>query len=168
MDFLTISGMCGDESSSTTCLDAGDWLAYEPGHYTYQYKRPDQAPGKQSEVQDVGNQGKGDCSVMDSVDNLSMSRRQLIADQESVNQLGKFAVDEVEADLQAQCFYLKSSVLMRKWRPRNAPADEEWQVIHQIVVPRKYQGEILSLAHKSPIAGYLGVNKTYFRILNNF
>ena len=66
------------------------------------------------------------------------------------------------------CFYLKSGVLMRKWRPRDAPADEEWQVNHQIVVPRKYRQEILSLAHESPMAGHLGVNKTYFRILTHF
>ena len=50
---------------------------------------------------------------------------------------------------------------MRKWQPRDAPADEEWQVVHQIVVPKKYRGEILSLAHESPMAGYLGINKTY-------
>ena len=72
-------------------------------------RRPDQTQGEQSAVQDVGNQGDGDCSVLDNVDNLSVSRRQLIADQESdqeVNQLAKFAVDEAEADFQAQCFYL--------------------------------------------------------------
>ena len=57
---------------------------------------------------------------------------------------------------------------MRKWRPRDAPADEEWQVNHQIVIPRKYCQEILSLAHESPMAGHLGVNKTYFRILTHF
>ena len=57
---------------------------------------------------------------------------------------------------------------MRKWRPRDAPADEEWQVVHQIVVTKKYCGEIISLAHESPMAGHLGVNKTYLRILSHF
>lgn len=36
---------------------------------------------------------------------------------------------------------------MRKWQPPNVPANEEWQVIHQIVVPKRYREEILSLAH---------------------
>ena len=90
-------------------------------------------PKNQPTVQDVGE--------VQSVGNLSLSRRQLIADQESdeeVNQLAQFSVNKEEADHQAQCFYLKSGVLMRKWRPSDAPADEEWQVVHQIVVPRKY------------------------------
>ena len=105
---------------------------------------PDQAQGRPSTEQDVGNQDKGDF-LANSVDNLSVSRRQLIADQESdqeVSQLARFAVNKEEADNQAQCFYFKSCVLMRKWRPRDTPADEEWQVVHQIVVPTKYRGEI--------------------------
>ena len=93
----------------------------------------DSAQENQPAVQDVGE--------VQSVGNLSLSRRQLITDQESdeeANQLPQFAVNEEEADHQAQCFNLKSGVLMRKWQPRDAPADEEWQVVHQIVVPRKY------------------------------
>ena len=82
--------------------------------------------------------------------------------------MAQFAVNEEEADHQAQCFYLNSGVLMRKWWPKDVPADEDWQVAHQIVLPRKYQGEILSLAHVSPMAGHLGVNKTYSKILNHF
>ena len=78
-----------------------------------------------------------------------MSCRQLTTDQESdqeVNQLAQFAVNEDEASHQAQCFYHKSGVLMRKWRPRDTPANEEWQVTHQIVLSRKYNRDILSLA----------------------
>ena len=129
-----------------------------------------QVQERQSTSQDVGKRDKGDV-LTHNVDNLSVSRRQLIADQKSdqeVNQLARFAVDEEEADNQAQCLYFKSGVLMRKWQPRDAPADEEWRVIHQIVVPKKYRGEILSLAHESPMTGHLGVNKMYFRILGHF
>ena len=131
---------------------------------------PDQAQGKPSTKQDVGNQDKVDV-LANSVDNLSVSHRQLIADQGSdqeVSQLARFAVNEEEADNQAQCFYFKSSVLMRKWQPRDAPADEEWQVVQQIVVSKKYRGEILSLAYELPMAGYLGINKTYRRVLSHF
>ena len=131
----------------------------------------DQAVESQSVLQDRGDQTDDDRETVQDAGNLPVSSRQLIADQESdqeVNQLAQFAVSEEEAGRQAQCFYLKSGVLMRKWRPRDAPADEEWQVVHQIIVPRKYREEVLSLAHESPMAGHLGVNKTYSRILTHF
>ena len=34
------------------------------------------------------------------------------------------------------CFYERSGVLMRKWKPNRAPSEEEWQVTHQIVMPK--------------------------------
>ena len=57
---------------------------------------------------------------------------------------------------------------MRKYRPPEISADDEWQVKHQIVVPKSYRQEIVSLAHETPLAGHLGVNKTYNIILNHF
>ena len=102
---------------------------------------------------------------------FSISHGQLIREQESdeeIFQLAKYAVNETEASQEGQCFYWKSGVLMRKWRPRDVPADEEWMVVHQIVIPKKYRREILSLAHESAMAGHLGVNKTYLKILNHF
>ena len=57
---------------------------------------------------------------------------------------------------------------MRKWRSPEIPADEEWAVDHQIVVPKIYRSEILGLAHATPMSGHLGVNKTYHKILNHF
>ena len=108
---------------------------------------------------------------VEEISNFPASRGQLIADQESddkVAQLAQYAVSEDEASKHGQCFYWKSGVLMRKWRPRDVPADEEWTVAHQIVMPKKYRGEILSLAHESAMAGHLGVNKTYAKILNHF
>ena len=44
--------------------------------------------------------------------------------------------------------YVRSGVLMRKWRPPGRPADEEWTVVDQRVVPPPYQKEILQLAHE--------------------
>ena len=46
---------------------------------------------------------------------------------------------------------------MRKWRSPEVPADDEWAVNHQIVVPKI---RILSLAHETPMSGHLGVSKT--------
>ena len=78
------------------------------------------------------------------------------------------ALCESEAAKVPICFYVKSDVLMRKWRPPTAAADEEWQVSHQIVVPSCYREDILSLAHESPLAGHLGINKTYQKVLSHF
>ena len=57
---------------------------------------------------------------------------------------------------------------MRKWRPPDAPANEEWGVVHQIVVLPNYRKEILNLAHGSAMVGHLGINKTYHKILTHF
>ena len=57
---------------------------------------------------------------------------------------------------------------MRKWCSSEMPADDEWAVNHQIVVPKIYRSEILSLAYKTPMSGHLDVNKTYHKILNHF
>ena len=57
---------------------------------------------------------------------------------------------------------------MRKWRPPDVPAEDEWTVKYQVVIPKAYQAKILSTAHETPLAGHLGVNKTYQKILNHF
>ena len=57
---------------------------------------------------------------------------------------------------------------MRKWRPPGVSAEDEWTVNHEIVVPRVYRPGILNLAHKTPLSGHLGVNKTYHKIRNHF
>ena len=36
------------------------------------------------------------------------------------------------------------------------------------MVPKIYGSEILSLAHETTISGHLGVNKTYYKILDHF
>ena len=57
---------------------------------------------------------------------------------------------------------------MRKWRPRSAPATDEWRTVYQIVVPKKKRKDVLSITHESALAGQLGVNKTYHRVLTHF
>ena len=42
-------------------------------------------------------------------------------------------------------YYVKNDILVRKWRPLDASADDELTVNHQIVVPRAYRPEILNL-----------------------
>ena len=64
--------------------------------------------------------------------------------------------------------YVKSGVLMRKWRPTQRPADEEWSIVHQIVIPPCYRDEILRIAHEIPVAGHLGIRKTQARVMAHF
>ena len=78
------------------------------------------------------------------------------------------AVSETDLAQDPICFYIKNGILMRKWRSPEVSADDEWAVNHQIVVPKIYRSEILSLAHETPMSGHLGVNKTYHKILNHF
>ena len=102
---------------------------------------------------------------------LSMTREQLIKEQETDTELSHLmeeAVDEEEATRYGNCFYIKSGVLMRKWRPPNAPASDDWQVVHQIVLPHCCRHGIISVAHDPPLGGHLGVNKTYRKVLTHF
>ena len=77
-------------------------------------------------------------------------------------------VPETQAALTQVGYYKKSGVLMRHWKPQDAPANETWRAVHQIVVPGPYRNEVLHLAHESPLAGHLGINKTHQRVLQHF
>ena len=85
-----------------------------------------------------------------------------------ISPLFQKAVSETDLAQNPICFYIKNGILMRKWRSPEVPADDEWAVNRQIVVPTVYRSEIFSLAHKTPMSGHLGVNKTYHKILNHF
>ena len=104
-------------------------------------------------------------------DSDSVSRSKLVSEQENDPDLMDIfdrSLTLQEAEDVPVCFYRRNGVLMRKWRPPDAPANDEWQIVHQIVVPRVYHREVISLAHDSPMAGHLGVRKTQDRILNHF
>ena len=101
----------------------------------------------------------------------TFSRSDLIMEQNSdpdVSCLFARSVDECDVSRDPVFFYTKNDVLMRKWRPSDVPADDEWAVKHQIVVPSSYRFHILSLAHDTPMSGHLGINKTYQMILEHF
>ena len=98
-------------------------------------------------------------------------REQLIQAQVNAPELTPLlqdALDMAEAAKVPTCFYKKSGILMRKWRSATAPSVEEWQVSHQIVMPKCLCNDVLSLAHSSLLAGHLGVNKTYRKVLSHF
>ena len=100
-----------------------------------------------------------------------LSHDKLVAEQEKdpeLKDLGQRALSPQEAEQNPVCFYKQNGVLMRKWRPPNTPANDEWKIVHQIVVPRVYRDEVISIAHNSPMAGHLGVRKTHDRIIQLF
>ena len=95
----------------------------------------------------------------------TFSRSDLIREQNSdpdVSCLFARSVDESDVSRDPVCFYTKSDVLMRKWRPTQLAC------LRQIVVPSSYRPHILSLSHDTPMSGHLGINKTYQRILEHF
>ena len=101
----------------------------------------------------------------------TLSKSQLIQEQQTDPEISKLifrALPEDEISQVPMCYYIKNGILMRKWRPFDVPADDEWAVYHQIVVPKSYRHEILSIAHESPMSGHLGINKTYHKIINHF
>ena len=101
----------------------------------------------------------------------TLSKSQLIQEQQTDPEISKLffrALPEDEISQVPICYYIKNGILMRKWRPFDVPADDEWAVYHQIVVPKLYRHEILRIAHESPMSGHLGINKTYHKIINHF
>jgi len=100
-----------------------------------------------------------------------LSRGQLMTDQKKDPELCKLADEAFSLEKTSEvgtCYYDNDGVLMSKWQSATAPANEKWQIVHQIVVPRVHRSEILQLAHVSPMAGHLGINKTYQKILSHF
>ena len=57
---------------------------------------------------------------------------------------------------------------MRQGRSLDLEGGEMWRVLHQMVVPGQYQNEVLHFTHESPLAGYLRINKTYWKVLQHF
>ncbi|XP_051888858.1 uncharacterized protein LOC127579869 isoform X2 [Pristis pectinata] len=102
---------------------------------------------------------------------LSLSRKDFMVEQTKdpeLTELKEKALSCEEIEKVPTEYYVKNGVLMRKWRPPHIPVNEEWEVIHQVVVPKVYRDEILNLAHSMPLGGHFGVNKTVGKILKQF
>ena len=115
--------------------------------------------------------GAGGLTEEQSNAKLVLSKDELIKGQKSDPEIGILRDTALTAEAATKvpvCYFMKSGVLMRKWRPADVPADDEWKVNYQVVVPSKYRKEILHMAHSFPLAGHLGVNKTQDRILQHF
>ena len=80
-----------------------------------------------------------DTENQDTIDSpdMPLSKSKLISEQENDPEsapLFKLVLPPVELDKVPVGYY----VLLRKWRPPNVPASEEWSVVHQIVVVVRY------------------------------
>merc|ERR1712049_94067 len=81
----------------------------------------------------------------------TFSREQLIKEQQKdpeVMTLADKAIKFEDVKDEAECLYTKDGLLMRKWRPPEAGLDEDWRVVHQIITPKIYRQDVLSLAHE--------------------
>jgi len=63
-------------------------------------------------------------------------------------------------------YILIDGLLMRRWSSENP--EEDWSVVHQVVVPKDFRSQVLMLAHDHSWSGHMGVTKTYNRILRHF
>lgn len=97
-------------------------------------------------------------SFSSEVPKFSMSREELIKEQESDPSLSSFfseVLSEEDIEHTPHGYFLRDGVLMRKWRPLMASAQDEWRVLFQVVVPVAFRDKVLSLAHDHHfLAGY--------------
>ena len=83
--------------------------------------------------------------------------------------LRRVAVQESECDQEkGECFYLKNDVLWRRWRPPHVEVDDGMWDTHQIIIPQQCRQQLLEMAHRTPLAGHLGVRKTLQRLRTHF
>ena len=59
---------------------------------------------------------------------------------------------------------VRDGLLFRRWTPKNDVDNP----VDQLVLPKKYRGKVLQMAHDVPLAGHLGREKTANRILQRF
>ena len=59
----------------------------------------------------------------------TLSKSQLIQEQQTDPEISKLifrALPEHEISQVSMCYYIQNGILMRKWRPFDVPADDEW------------------------------------------
>jgi hypothetical protein len=101
----------------------------------------------------------------------SFSKSSLIREQQNdpeISALYQKASDKMDAAGSPVCYFIKNGMLMRKWRPLDVSADDEWAFRYQIIILKSYQCEILSLVHDTPLSGHLGINKTLQKVTTHF
>ena len=85
----------------------------------------------------------------------------------SLQKLFKEALTESESAAEPTCFYLKTGILMRKYRSITTPATASWDVKHQLVVPSTLREQVMKMAHEVS-SSHLGIRKTTIDVLEYF
>ena len=78
-----------------------------------------------------------------------MSTSQLIAERHEdpeVSPIFSRSVSESEVSQNPTCYFTKNGVLMKTWRPPHVPTEEEWAVQYQLILPKTYRPDVLTLA----------------------
>ena len=89
----------------------------------------------------------------------SLSKESLIKEQHKdpeISCLFQKAVDESEISKNPVCYFVENDVLMRKWRPPDVPAEDEWTVKYQVVIPKAYWWRYLAQQMKQRLLDILG------------
>ena len=60
-----------------------------------------------------------------------------------IKQLYQKAYAEEKSEFIPECFYLKTDVLMRKWKVLHIQSDVKWAEVHQMVLPVGYRKEVV-------------------------
>ena len=110
-------------------------------------------------------------SCNDNVVESPVNGRQLRLDQKKDSELASLIKDSLppsKIDKVSEGYYVENDILMRKWRTHDVPADAEWAVYHQVVLPKSYSNEVLNVAYEKPLGGHIGVRKTRTKILQQF
>ena len=107
-----------------------------------------------------------------SLENLrshNLSKTELIKAQQEDDSLCKIrnSAADTKTFNTLPCFYYNEEVLMRAYRPPEFRDIDSWAEVHQIVVPKAERFSLISLAHDG-LAGHLGINKTYKKLLQHF
>ena len=101
---------------------------------------------------------------------VPVTRKMLVEAQRADPSLGNLldkVISEAESEDESVCYFLKSDILVRKFRPPDVPKCETWHNVTQVVVPTCYRDKVLSLAHDH-IGGHLGIKKTLYKIMKYF
>ena len=86
---------------------------------------------------------------------------------DSLKEIMAQAVTEKQIKGQAEGYYRQGDGLVcRKWTGKKG--SDLGQEFHQVVVPQRFRTQFLEMAHDSPVAGHLGVARTYGRLRKNF
>ena len=85
----------------------------------------------------------------------------------SVALLKEHALEGDEVELVKPQYVMKDDVLFRRSRAVRSPA-KDVEVLEQVVVPEKYQVDILKEAHEGLVGGHLGIRKTLDKVSRNF